>query len=317
LYVSSWGQPGASGDQLDLTPARQQIQSAYNLTDSLSQSAADHNADTLNAKDNLKQAGDDADDTYDTSEQLTQTDQSNAAGASDSGGRGEAARMKAPWLHLASPAGITMSTPESTHLAQGHSLSVSSGEDVNIATGKSLVASVAHSLSLYVQKAGIKLFAGRGKVQMQAQSDNLEATARKNINVTSSDQKIDLSAAKEILLVSGGAYVRIKDGNIELHAPGKVEVKGAMKSFGGPADLTREQEMPDAQGLHEEFFTLRDKHTNEPLRYAGYRIKTAEDEVITGRCDGEGRTQKIMTRQPQNLSVTSLDPLDDTAGEDA
>jgi len=74
-------------------------------------------------------------------------------------------------------------------------------------------------------------------VQMQAQSDNLEATARKNINVTSSDQKIDLAAAKEILLVSGGAYVRIKDGNIELHAPGKVEVKGAMKSFGGPTEM--------------------------------------------------------------------------------
>jgi len=231
---------------LDLTPARQQIQSAWQLTDSLSQSARDHNADALDATTYLKQAGEDADDTYGTSEQLTDSDQSSAAGASDSGGRGKAARMKAPWLHMASPAGITVSTPESTHLAQGHSLSVSSGEDVNIATGKSLVASIAHSLSLYVQKAGIKLFAARGKVQMQAQSDNLWATARKNINVTSSDQKIDLAAAKEILLVSGGAYVRIKDGNIELHAPGKVEIKGAMKSFDGPGQLNVAlPQMPD------------------------------------------------------------------------
>ncbi|OLO02743.1 type VI secretion system Vgr family protein, partial [Salinicola socius] len=62
LYLSSWGQLGASGDQLDLTPARQQLDSAYHLSDSLSQSAADHNADALDSRENLKQAGEDADD---------------------------------------------------------------------------------------------------------------------------------------------------------------------------------------------------------------------------------------------------------------
>jgi type VI secretion system secreted protein VgrG len=289
LYVSSWGQPGASGDQLDLTPARQQIQSAWQLTDSLSQSAADHNADALDATAYLKQAGEDADDTYGTSEQLTSTDQSSAAGASDRGGRGEAARMKAPWLHLASPAGITMSTPESTHLAQGHSLSVSSGEDVNIATGKSLVASVAHSLSLYVQKAGIKLFAARGKVQMQAQSDNLEATARKNINVTSSDQTIDLSAAKEILLVSGGAYVRIKDGNIELHAPGKVEVKGAMKTFTGPTSLSQTfNKFPKT--AFQETYKARTRD-GRPVANRAFELQRDGKVIHTGVTDGNGDTQ--------------------------
>ncbi|WP_342594785.1 type VI secretion system tip protein TssI/VgrG [Salinicola lusitanus] len=250
LYLTSWGQLGASGDQLDLTPAKQQLDSAYNLTDSLSQSAADHNADALDAREHLKQAGEDADDTYGNSEQLADAKQDNARGATDSGGRGEAARMKAPWLHMASPAGITMSTPESTHLAQGRSLSVSSGEDVNVATGKSLVASISEKLSLFVQKAGIKLFAARGKVDIQAQSDNLEATARRDLNVTSSDQKIDLAAAKEILLVSGGAYVRIKGGDIELHAPGKVTVKGATKSFGGPASLEGDlPELPEGEDV--------------------------------------------------------------------
>ncbi|OLO04101.1 type IV secretion protein Rhs, partial [Salinicola socius] len=56
LYLSSWGQLGASGDQLDLTPARQQLDSAYHLSDSLSQSAQDHNADALDSRQNLKQA---------------------------------------------------------------------------------------------------------------------------------------------------------------------------------------------------------------------------------------------------------------------
>ncbi len=140
-------------------------------------------------------------------------------------------------LHLASPAGIALSTPESSHLAQGRSLSVTSGEDINLAAGRSLIASLSEKLSLFVQRAGIKLFAARGKVELQAQSDNLELTAEKDVKVASTEQAIDLSAAEEILLVCGGAYVRLKGGDIEVHAPGRIDVKGAQHSFGGPARL--------------------------------------------------------------------------------
>ncbi|MCK0746729.1 type VI secretion system Vgr family protein [Chromohalobacter nigrandesensis] len=241
LYLTSWGQLGANGDQLDLTPAKQQLDSAYQLSDTLSQSAADHNADALDSREDLKQAGEDADDTYGTSEQLTgsqgQADQSNASGASDSGGRGQAARMKAPWLHLASPAGITASTPESTHLAQGRSLSVSSGEDVNIATGKSLVASISEKLSLFVYRAGIKLFAAKGKVEVQAQRDEMALTAQKDVKITSTEGRVEINAANGILLQSGGGYVRIEGGNVDVHGPGKIDVKGAQHIFGGPTSL--------------------------------------------------------------------------------
>jgi type VI secretion system secreted protein VgrG len=250
LYLTSWGQLGASGDQLNLTPAKQQLDSAWQLTDSLSQSAQDHNADTLNAKDNLKQAGDDADDTYGTSEELTGSDQNSASGASDSGGRGEAPRMKAPWLHMASPAGITLSTPESTHLAQGHSLSVASGEDVNIATGKSLVASISETLSLFVQKAGIKLFAAKGKVEVQAQGDAMELTAEKNLKITSTEGWVKINAANGILLGSGGGYIRIEGGNVDVHGPGKIDVKGVQHAFGGPTSLDAPMpELPEGENV--------------------------------------------------------------------
>ncbi|OLO04107.1 DUF2345 domain-containing protein, partial [Salinicola socius] len=147
------------------------------------------------------------------------------------------ARMKAPWLHLASPAGITMSTPESTHLAQGRSLSISSGENVNIATGKSLVASISEKLSLFVQKAGIKLFAARGKVEMQAQDGEMAFTAEKGVKVTSTEGRIEINAENGILLQSGGGYIRIEGGNIEVHCPGAADLKGAQHNFGGPTSL--------------------------------------------------------------------------------
>ncbi|RQZ81687.1 DUF2345 domain-containing protein, partial [Burkholderia cepacia] len=36
---------------------------------------------------------------------------------------------------------------------------------------------------------------------------------------------------------SGGAYIRIKDGNVEIHAPGKIDIKGASHTFAGPASM--------------------------------------------------------------------------------
>ncbi len=314
LYLTSWGQLGASGDQLDLTPAKQQLDSAYQLSDSLSQSAADHNAEALDSRTHLKQAGEDADDTYGNSEQLADAKQDNARGATDSGGRGEAARMKAPWLHMASPAGITLSTPESTHLAQGRSLSVSSGEDVNVATGKSLVASISEKLSLFVYRAGMKLFAARGKVEVQAQDGEMAFTAEKGVQVTSTEGRIEVQAENGILLQSGGGYIRIEGGNIEVHCPGAADFKGAQHNFGGPTSQPMAFDpLPEAQGPYEQYFALTDKRSGKALPYASYRVETAEGQIVEGRADADGNTQKILTRKPEQLKVTILDRFDDAA----
>ncbi|MBY6207208.1 MULTISPECIES: DUF2345 domain-containing protein [Halomonas] len=142
------------------------------------------------------------------------------------------------WLHLASPAGIAASTPQSTHLVQGKSLSVTSGEDINLATGRSLIGSLSEKLSLFVQRAGIKLFAAQGKVDVQAQSDEMALTAEKKVTITSTEDAVHIAAAEEILLTSGGGYIRLKGGDIEIHAPGLIDVRGGQHLFAGPASLS-------------------------------------------------------------------------------
>ncbi|MEL0616356.1 type VI secretion system tip protein TssI/VgrG [Cobetia marina] len=313
LMLSSWGQIAASGEQLDLSPAHQQLASAYQLANTLSDSATSHNAEALAARTQIKQASDDTQGTYGADDSGSRFDGSSAQSATN-GGRGQAARLNAPWLHLTSPAGIATSTPESTHLAQGRSLSVTSGEDINLATGRSLVGAVVEKFSLFVQRSGIKLFAGKGKVEVQAQSDAMDLTAEKDVTITSTENDIDINAAKEILLTCGGAYVRLKGGNIELHAPGKIDVKGAQHSFGGPTSLsTAFDSLPESKGPYEQYFTLRDKRTEKALPYASYRVETAEGDIIEGRADSEGRTQKILTLKPEKLKATILDRFDDAA----
>ncbi|MFM0649878.1 DUF2345 domain-containing protein, partial [Paraburkholderia bryophila] len=74
----------------------------------------------------------------------------------------------------------------------------------------------------------------KGKVEIQAHSDNIELTAQKTLKLLSATEKIEAAAKQEILLTSGGAYIRVKDGNIEIHAPGKIDIKGSQHSFNGP-----------------------------------------------------------------------------------
>src|SRR5690606_10497981 len=93
---------------------------------------------------------------------------------------------------------------------------------------------------------GIKLFAAKGKVDVQAQSDEMALTAEKDLKITSTEHSVNLAAAEEVLLVCGGAYVRIKGGNIDLHAPGKIDVKGVLQRLGGPTQmLTTLPQMPE------------------------------------------------------------------------
>lgn len=119
-------------------------------------------------------------------------------------------------------------------------LTLSTGEDINLASGQSLLASVAHSISLFAQAAGAKLFAAKGKIEIQAQSESIELTAQDCVRITSTARSVEIAAQDEILLTSGGAYIRIKEGNIEIHAPGSVDVKGVKKTFSGPAQLNRD-----------------------------------------------------------------------------
>ena len=225
LYLSSWGQPQAKGDQTDVEPVTQQLNLTYQLHKQLSDLAVRHQSEGL------------------TSLALLEAAHSENKGLQEGhegkqGGQGQADGMQAPWLHIASPAGISLTTPKSTHLAQQEHLSLSSGQDTTVATGKSLLATVAEKFSLFVYNAGIKLFSAKGNIDVQAQSDNINVTAKKDINLQAVSGKITEVASDEITFSSGGAYIRLKGGNIELHAPGIIDIKGAQHRFDGPAGMS-------------------------------------------------------------------------------
>jgi type VI secretion system secreted protein VgrG len=224
LYVSTY--PATAGQPLDVRAATAQLVSAESVMEAMSDASTTHQAESLTAGHDALKAFTDA-----TQSSVTG---SAAGGRTAGGGTGSANGFAKPQLLVASPSGIALSTAQTTQIVADQHVNIVSGQSTHIATGKSLIAGVAEKISLFVQNAGMKLFAAKGKVQIQAHSDNIELTAQKTVKIVSAAQTIEIAAKQEILLTSGGAYIRIKDGNIDIHAPGNIDIKGAQHGFSGP-----------------------------------------------------------------------------------
>jgi type VI secretion system secreted protein VgrG len=196
LYISTFGRPGAQGSQLDVREAHEQLEAGQNLTKSLSDTSSKANAEALDGQESLKKFTEASQDKY------------------EGEGQGQANRFKEPILLAASPAGIGLTTPKSTHIHSGENVTLSSGTDTNLAVGKSLVASIKEKLSLFVYNAGIKIFAAKGKVEIQAQSDALDIIAEKVLRLISTTDNIEIWAKNEITIGAGGSAIKINASGI-------------------------------------------------------------------------------------------------------
>ncbi|NHQ82458.1 type VI secretion system tip protein VgrG [Chromobacterium vaccinii] len=245
LLLSTEAQNGASGKQLARERAQSQLDAALSLSQALAETATGQLADTMEtgpdeiSPDNAK-AGKKTDghlqhhaDALKAWEAGSNTDKDSKTAKDQAG--------QQPLLILSGPAGIASLTEQSQTVSAGQNLNLVAQRDANHTTGRRWLHNVGQHISLFVagvkDKVALKLIAAKGKVQVQAQSDAMELTADKDVTITSAKQTIHVNAKQEILLTSGGAYIRLKDGKIELHAPGTVSFKGASHNFSGPDQM--------------------------------------------------------------------------------
>jgi len=226
-------------------------------------------------------------------------------------GDGSFPELNEPHLLLAAASGLQATTPETIHVNGGEHIALTAGRDVSVGAGKSLLASVLDKISLFAQNAGMKLFAAKGKVEIQAHSDNIELTAQKTVKVTSTMESIEVASAKGILLTSGGAYIRISNGNIEVHAPGTINIKGAQHSFAGP---TRgNYPLPDLpQATHTlysqkpSFRGIDDGSSIEGVNYTLFIVPSdgeAARLVASGASSSDGAERKLNEENPDELRL--------------
>jgi len=274
LFISA-DEADVSDQMLDMQAAIAQLENALSLAQSLSKAAEISKAEKA-----------------DTSSQETlnkSLEQLTAAG-----------------ILIHAPQGIGIVSPKAVRLASGgESIGLMSGNNTDISAGKSFTAVAGETLSLLASKSGMKLIAAKGKIDIQAQDDNIEALAKKDISITSVEGKISVAASKEIVLTCGGAYIKISDGNIELGAPKNILLKAANVQKAGPASL--DSPPPELPKGFNEFFVVKDENTGKTRPHYPYRLVTAEGEELRGRTDAEGKTTTVFSATPGSIEFYSDD----------
>ncbi len=174
---------------------------------------------------------------------------------------------------------------------------------------KKFTLAAGEAISLFAQRMGMSIFAARGKVDIQAQTDAMRLQSDKIMNINSVNGEIVLNAAQGITLTSkGGAYIKIKDGSLEIGAPGKIELKSENILWGGKASL--EQALSPVTVSDPEFhnpmngrFQIQDQATGQPKPYIPYRIETEDGQVIRGVTDENGCTQAHYGVDPKAIKL--------------
>ena len=140
--------------------------------------------------------------------------------------------LKEAGLIQTAPAGIATATEQSQLHTAGENIHLVSGNHTDISAGQSLTAHAAESVNLFAQSSGIKVQANQGKVEVQAQNDELQLNALKDATLTSSAGKITIAAKEEILITCKGAYIKLSNGEVEIGSPKVVRVRAPLEVTG-------------------------------------------------------------------------------------
>ena len=194
-------------------------------------------------------------------------------------------------------AGILLSAPEGMGLASGDSLQLSAqknliataGGNAEIGVLKRFAVAAGEVVSLFAQKLGLKLIAAKGKVEIQAQSDEMNLIADKNMRITSANGRVTIEAKEELLFKCGGSYVRISSTGIEDGTRGNRTVKSAAFSRQGPSSLAETINKWKRAPFDEEF-TLKWPFSDEPVHNQQFSIIRDDGSVIQGSTDAAGKT---------------------------
>ncbi|MBR7958838.1 type VI secretion system tip protein VgrG [Burkholderia vietnamiensis] len=211
LYVST--QP-ATAQPLNVTAATDPLAGAEAVLETVSKASETNRADSL-------QDGQAALKSFTDATQRTVAG-SASGGRTAGGGTGNANGFAKPVMLLSSPEGIAASTQQSVHITANQHANVVAGKNVNLAAGKGLLVSVLDRISLFAQNLGIKIFAAKGPVDIQAQSGSASLVGLQDVKIESADGRLILTAAKEVWIGAGGSYISIKGGLIENVTTGQI-----------------------------------------------------------------------------------------------
>ena len=243
LLLSTEPKPEAIGKQLDREAAQAQLEVARTVTQELAGLAEKQDGDIIEtgpeARDeegqNLGKAPrghlDHMVEAVKAWEAGTNTDPNARSATGEQDG-------KQGVLLASAAAGLSLTTPEAMILTSGANLDTVSLRDTQQTTFRRWIHNAGKKISIFVlglkDRINLKLITGRGHALLQAQSGDVNVIGDQNVRLHALKKQILVAAGEEALVTSGGSYIRLKDGNIDIHCPGNLSFRSSSSSFSGP-----------------------------------------------------------------------------------
>ncbi|MGB9039181.1 MAG: type VI secretion system Vgr family protein [Acinetobacter calcoaceticus] len=283
LLISTHKQDQAQGVHLDANEAKQQIDGGLSNAKALSEVAKNQQTDPLENLENLKSF----------IEKLEQQDNAKAK------------TFKDAIMLLASPNSIALSSNEDIHLSADGQLNQTAGDSINLSTQKNLIAHAQNKISLFAAQEGARLYAGKGKVEIQAQGDGADLIARKAVQIISAEDKIEATAAKEIVLTAGGSQVKITGSGIFMTTSGKFEVKAGQHLFmGGGSANANVPALPKLEFAQSPYSAQYQLFKADGRNFQGYKYSIYDSKnnlIKQGITDNQGLTEQVVTESKERI----------------
>ena len=272
LLLTSYGQQGAQGNVLNMDETIVQLEHALALAKSLNKAAK----------------------TAQNAETSVKSQQNQLSGSLKD--------LQQSAIIQTAPNGIASATEQSQlHTAQGN-IHLISGNETDISAGSNVTVHATQSLNLFAQSEGVKLQANQGKVSIQAQNDEMQINALKDATITSSAGKVVIAAKDEILLTSGGAYIKIANGEVELGMPNICRIRCAGLSVTGAREMEYQPEFLPKSGVYRLRFHMLDDD-NQPYVNTRYKIKFPNYQFYEGVTDENGYTSFYFSDKKETVKI--------------
>ncbi|MBJ8450165.1 type VI secretion system tip protein VgrG [Acinetobacter bereziniae] len=277
LLLSTHAQDGASGNHLDTTEAKSQLENSLNNSKALSEVAKHQQTDPIDNLEHLKSfvAALEKDDTAQT--------------------KSQADAFKQALMILASPNSIALSSNQDIHLSADGQISHSAGENINLTTQKSVIGHASAKISLFAAQEGARLYAAKGKVEIQAQGDGADLIARKGVQIISTEDRIEFIAKKKIVILSDTSMLEVSGKGVLTTTPGLFESKAGQHKFeSGQKIVTTLPNIPNSnlEGFNQGFNLISD----EQIKNLSFKLFNSKHSYqFNANLDEEQQTQFVQT----------------------
>ncbi|CAB3764704.1 DUF2345 domain-containing protein [Paraburkholderia humisilvae] len=216
--------------------------------------------------------------------------------------------LKQAVILLSAPKGIGMVTPQTIQLAAGGHIAATSGGNTDFSVGHHFTVASGKSVSLFALQSGIRTLAANGNVDVQAQQGEINLMSHDGINISSSNDRVTVTAKEEILFVCGSSYFRITPSGIEDGTPGDRTIHSASYAKLGPQSLSAAiPKLPDSGGAFNQAFAVNWSGTKIPARNVKYQLFSEGKLIAEGVTNEKGETAVAQSHVPQDAILKLLD----------